>query len=65
VVAAGVGRGGRRWPRSSVGRAIVITPATAPRDGWADAFRRMAEAGDDALLDETPPTDFDRDQWRW
>jgi antitoxin MazE len=48
-----------------IGRTIVITPAAAPRDGLADAFRRMAEAGDDAPLDDTPPTVFDRDQWRW
>jgi antitoxin MazE len=30
---------------------LVIRSATKPRSGWEEAFRRMAEAGDDALLD--------------
>ena len=30
---------------------IVLKPCTdTPRDGWADAFRRMAATGDDKLL---------------
>jgi len=30
---------------------IVITPGKRrPREGWAEAFRQIAEAGDDALV---------------
>ena len=47
------------------GRAIVITPASAPRSGWAEAFQAMGVAGDDALLDEGTPTEFDETSWRW
>jgi antitoxin MazE len=30
---------------------ILIRAARAPRSGWAQAFLKMARAGDDALLD--------------
>lgn len=30
---------------------IVIRATSLPRDGWAEAFRLMAQRGDDALLD--------------
>ena len=30
---------------------LVITGAHRPRAGWPEAFKTMAEAGDDALLD--------------
>ena len=29
---------------------IVIRPIEQPRQGWAEAFQQMAEAGDDELL---------------
>ncbi len=33
------------------GDALVLRrPKTAPRTGWAEASRRLAEAGDDALV---------------
>lgn len=33
------------------GKKIVLVPlAACPRSGWAEAARRMAEAGDDQLL---------------
>jgi antitoxin MazE len=48
-----------------VGHTIVIAPATTAREGWGDAFRRLAAVGDDALLDELQPTEFDREAWRW
>lgn len=31
--------------------AVIITSAARPRAGWAEAARRMREAGEDALLD--------------
>lgn len=46
---------------------IVIRRSRPPREGWADAFRRMAEAGDDVLLDpaETATTEWDEEEWEW
>lgn len=46
---------------------LVIRSATKPRSGWADAFRRMHEEGDDVLLDKEslPPTQWERADWEW
>ena len=47
---------------------IAIRPAKRkPRAGWAAAFKRMAEAGDDALIDAPLPsmTKFDEEEWEW
>jgi antitoxin MazE len=44
---------------------IVIESAARPRMGWADAARQMAGAGDDGLLDEPTPTQFDSEEWSW
>jgi len=44
---------------------IIIRPARQPRQDWENAFRLMAERGDDALLDENLPTRFDEDEWQW
>lgn len=35
------------------------------RSGWSDAFKAMAEAGDDKLLDPGTPTTFDEEEWEW
>ena len=48
-------------------RELVIRCCTRPREGWASAFARMGECGDDALLDcvaETGPT-WDEEEWEW
>lgn len=46
---------------------IVIRSAHVPREGWENAFRRMAERGDDAELMEDPAslTAFDEVEWKW
>lgn len=44
---------------------IIIESARRPRDGWAEAARAMAEQGDDILLDEPTPTEFDANEWTW
>lgn len=36
-----------------------------PREGWSEALRAMAEAGDDKLVDEPAPTKFDEEEWEW
>jgi hypothetical protein len=35
----------------------------SPREGWEEAFRAMAERGDDRLIDESPSTVFDDTEW--
>ena len=45
---------------------IVIKPAGQPRDGWDEAFSKMAEHGDDALLDPTIiDSEWDNSEWTW
>jgi antitoxin MazE len=46
---------------------IVIRPASQPRQGWDEAFRAMAERGDDALLDPELPVTVEADdqEWQW
>ena len=46
---------------------LVIARARKPRDGWAAAFRKMADAGDDRLLDvgSANLSSWDRDEWEW
>jgi antitoxin MazE len=46
---------------------LVIRPFKKPRDGWAEAFQRMAQQGDDKLVDsDAPPlTAWDEEEWEW
>lgn len=45
---------------------IVIRSAHAPREGWEEAFRLMAERGDDALPEGASTlTNFDETEWKW
>jgi antitoxin MazE len=44
---------------------IVIRSARSPRADWAAAFEKMAQAGDDVLLEEATETDWDREEWEW
>ena len=44
---------------------IVIRPAHHPRAGWDQQFRAMAERGDDQLLDDPIPTEWDEGEWEW
>jgi antitoxin MazE len=46
---------------------LIIKRAHKPRAGWGTAFQKMAERGDDALLDEGAPTltRWDEDEWEW
>jgi antitoxin MazE len=48
-------------------QSLVIRPVKKPRAGWAAAFRKMAARGDDALLDDAPPSlsRWDEDEWQW
>jgi antitoxin MazE len=46
---------------------IVIQPIHRPRQGWGEAFRTMAERGEDRLLDgeDTDTTAWDHEEWEW
>lgn len=51
---------------SAEDEALVIRPVRKARAGWAAAFRKMAQRGDDALLEETPSlSDWDECEWEW
>lgn len=52
---------------SAEGNTLLIRPARKPRAGWAEAFREMARRGDDALLDDAPPSlsSWDESEWEW
>ncbi|WP_432714586.1 AbrB/MazE/SpoVT family DNA-binding domain-containing protein [Pedobacter sp.] len=43
--------------------AIIIKPD--PRQGWAEAAQQMHASGDDELLLDDVPTDFDQEEWTW
>ncbi|HEX7999621.1 MAG TPA: AbrB/MazE/SpoVT family DNA-binding domain-containing protein [Pyrinomonadaceae bacterium] len=47
---------------------IIIRSTRQPRQDWQQAFRLMAERGDDKLLDKNSlPTQaqWDEDEWQW
>jgi len=44
---------------------LEIRRARRPREGWAEAFREMAERGDDKLLDDVSTTTWDETEWEW
>ena len=35
-----------------------------PRAGWEEQFKRMAQRGDDRLIDPPTSTDFDATEWQ-
>ena len=47
-------------------KSLVITRSESIRDGWENAFKKMAEAGDDELLDtEFLQNSWDESEWEW
>jgi antitoxin MazE len=48
-------------------REIVIRSTEHPRQDWAEAFRAMAEHGDDKLLDarSVNQSSWDEAEWQW
>ncbi|MCU0292971.1 MAG: AbrB/MazE/SpoVT family DNA-binding domain-containing protein [Thermoanaerobaculaceae bacterium] len=49
------------------GNALVVRPVRQARAGWSDVFARMAERGDDELLDRVaePVSSWDEEEWQW
>ncbi len=48
-------------------RDLIVRSAKTPRAGWDEAFKRMAEKGDDTLFetDSLVPTKWDEEEWEW
>ena len=46
---------------------LVIRPARAVRQGWDEAFQKMADKGDDQLMEQKAAslTTWDADEWEW
>jgi len=46
---------------------LIISSPGRPRATWADAFRQMAERGDDVLLDVdvVSSSQWDEEGWEW
>ena len=45
---------------------IIIRSAFPPRHDWETAFVRMAERGDDSLIDDsTGHSSWDSEEWEW
>ncbi len=45
---------------------LVLSPVNGVRQGWAESFKQMAQAGDDVLIDaDRTPSTFDQDEWEW
>ncbi len=47
------------------GNRLIVRSAHRPRAGWEASFAEMAEKGDDQLLDENLPTQWDENEWTW
>jgi len=47
------------------GNKLIIHSAQLTRQGWDAQFAAMAEQGDDRLLDQTPATHWEADEWTW
>ncbi|GMQ25871.1 AbrB/MazE/SpoVT family DNA-binding domain-containing protein [Algoriphagus sp. oki45] len=43
---------------------IILRPIKQPRQGWADAFKKMHENGDDELLIPDVFEDEDFEEWK-
>lgn len=46
---------------------IVIRPSSNRREGWDQAFKKMAESGDDSLViaDAGASHSWDEEEWQW
>ncbi len=46
---------------------LILRPARTPRQGWEEQFQRMAENGDDVLLDADTfsLSKWDKTDWEW
>lgn len=45
--------------------AIIISPASRLRAGWAEAAKQARERDEDRLMDAPTTTHFDAEEWEW
>ena len=50
---------------SVVESGLMIEGAPSPRAGWDEAAQKVRERGEDGLIDEPTPTNFDDSEWVW
>lgn len=43
---------------------LILRSTHSTRNGWDEAYKRMATRGDDALPDALP-TRFEENEWQW
>lgn len=43
---------------------LIVKPVSQPRQGWEEAFKKMAENGDDKLLFNDVFDDEDLEEWK-
>jgi len=50
-----------------VDKKLIIRPVSKPRSGWEQAFKAMADAGDDKLVNgnDIQLTGWEKDEWKW
>ena len=44
---------------------LLVRRARVTREGWGEAFRRMAEQHDDRLVDRSVAPQWDEQEWEW
>ena len=44
---------------------LILTVPQKTRTGWEDAFKKMAQRGDDVLLDQDDKLASDVEDWKW
>jgi antitoxin MazE len=44
---------------------IIISSASRPRAGWAEAAKLAHQRGDDEPLDPPTSSRFDEEEWKW
>jgi antitoxin MazE len=47
------------------GDRLIIQPVRKARHGWEKQLTKMAQQGDDRLLDEPHLTFWDKEEWQW
>ena len=48
-------------------QSIIIRSIRDPREGWSEAFKKMAKNNDDKLVDSfsNTKTEWDESEWEW
>ena len=44
---------------------LLVRRARVTREGWGEAFLRMAQQQDDRLVDRAVVTQWDEEEWEW